>query len=176
ERLREGPEPFGVGGGEVHADVVGRHVAPGDTQGAARIEFPRDPAPDLDGLQPAAEGLVERTFDQPLEPTLEPLESHWLGSVPGCPFAQTCRRRRCRLPRWTPQRVEPRGGSTSARTPVPTPSMPPSLPASAASLGTTRQRTSTRSSCTASTRTPLSSTSARAPGRSRSQPRRSARV
>ena len=31
---------------------------------------------DLDGLESAAEGLVEGALDQPLEPALEPLESH----------------------------------------------------------------------------------------------------
>src|SRR5438477_8320381 len=41
---------------------------------------------DLDGLEPTAEGFVEGAFDQPLEPPLEPLESHWQGSVSVPPF------------------------------------------------------------------------------------------
>ena len=37
---------------------------------------PHDAAADLDGLQAAAERLAECAFDEPLEPALEPLESH----------------------------------------------------------------------------------------------------
>ena len=40
------------------------------------VEHARHPMTDLDGLESAAEGLVERALDQPLEPALEPLESH----------------------------------------------------------------------------------------------------
>ena len=69
-------EPLEVGGREVDPDVVGRHRPSADPEGAARVEDPSDPVTDLDGLESAAEGLVEPAFDQPLEPALEPLESH----------------------------------------------------------------------------------------------------
>ena len=66
---------------------------------AAVVEHAGDPVTDLDGLESAAEGLVEAALDQPLEPALEPLESHG-GSVPaaysdraGTLRADGCRRR-----------------------------------------------------------------------------------
>ena len=43
---------------------------------AAGVHLADEPAADLDGLEAAAEGLGEGAFDQPLEPALEPLESH----------------------------------------------------------------------------------------------------
>ena len=51
-----------------------------------------DPVTDLDGLESAAEGLVEGALHQPLEPALEPLESH-AESVPSSPVGPTRTRR-----------------------------------------------------------------------------------
>ena len=76
EGLGERLEALEVGGREVHADVVGRDRAPAHAEGAAVVEHAGHPVTDLDGLESAAEGLVERALDQPLEPPLEPLESH----------------------------------------------------------------------------------------------------
>ena len=69
--------------------LLGATCPPAHSEGSARVEHVRDPSPDLDGLQPAAEGLVEGALDQPLEPALEPLESHATRSVPVTPFAPT---------------------------------------------------------------------------------------
>ena len=76
EGVGERLEALGVGGGEVDADVVRRDEAAAHAEGAAVVEHADHAVPDLDGLEPAAEGLVERALDQPLEPALEPLESH----------------------------------------------------------------------------------------------------
>src|SRR5262249_19208662 len=45
-------------------------------EGAARVHLASDATADLDGLQSTSERLGERAFDEPLEPALEPLESH----------------------------------------------------------------------------------------------------
>src|SRR5262249_26980959 len=66
---------------EVDPDVVRGHRPAVDAQGAPRVEHPRHAVTDLDGLESAAKGLVEAPFDQPLEPALEPLDSHRV-SVP----------------------------------------------------------------------------------------------
>ena len=76
EGIRERREAFGVGRRQVHADVVRCDEPAAHAEVAAVVEHADDPVPDLDGLEPAAEGLVERALDQPLEPPLEPLESH----------------------------------------------------------------------------------------------------
>ena len=61
--------------------ATGRPLTP---ERAAVVEHAGDPVTDLDGLESAAEGLVEGALHQPLEPALEPLESHG-ASVPA-PF------------------------------------------------------------------------------------------
>ena len=68
-------EPFGVLGRERTAKPV-RHDRAAHAERAARVELAHEAAPDLDGLQAAAERLGEGAFDEPLEPALEPLESH----------------------------------------------------------------------------------------------------
>ena len=76
EGVGERLEALEVGGREVHADVVRRDGAAAHAERAAVVEHADQPVTDLDGLEPAAEGLVEGALDQPLEPALEPLESH----------------------------------------------------------------------------------------------------
>ena len=91
QRLGEGAEALEVGGGQIHPDVVGRDGTPVHAERPAVVEDARDPMTDLDGLEPAAEGLVEGALDQPLEPPLEPLESHAesVPSNPSCTAAPT---------------------------------------------------------------------------------------
>ena len=43
---------------------------------APGVQLAHEAAADLDRLEAAAERLAEGTFDEPLEPALEPLESH----------------------------------------------------------------------------------------------------
>ena len=68
-------EPFGVLGGEMHGEAV-RHNGAAHAERATGVDLAHEPAPDLDGLQATAERLGERAFDEPLEPSLEALESH----------------------------------------------------------------------------------------------------
>ena len=69
-------EPRQVGGGKGDDDVVGHDPAALDADHAALVERAGDLAADLDGLEAGAKGLGEGPLHQPLEPTLEPLESH----------------------------------------------------------------------------------------------------
>ena len=59
EGLGEGAEALEVGRGEVDADVVGRDRSAADPERAAVVEHAGHPVTDLDGLESAAEGLVE---------------------------------------------------------------------------------------------------------------------
>ena len=73
--IGEPGEPFGVFGREVHGEAV-RHDGAAHAERAPRVDLAHEPVPDLDGLHATAERLGERPFDEPLEPSLEALESH----------------------------------------------------------------------------------------------------
>jgi hypothetical protein len=71
-----GREALLVVGGEGDDDVVGNDPDAMNADHASPVERAGDLAADLDRLEAGAEGLGEGAFHQPLEPTLEPLESH----------------------------------------------------------------------------------------------------
>src|SRR5262245_3847696 len=58
-----------------HDELVGDDCA-ADAERASRVHLAHNAPSDLDGLQPASEGLAERAFDEPFQAALEPLESH----------------------------------------------------------------------------------------------------
>ena len=68
-------EALGVLGAEADEEVVGRDGPP-DAERAPVVHLAQQLACDLDRLETAAEGFPEGAFHQPLEPTLEALDSH----------------------------------------------------------------------------------------------------
>ncbi len=76
QRLVEAGEALEVVVRQPDREAVGRDRA-AHAERAAGVHLAAQAAPDLDRLEAAAaEGLGEGAFDQPLKPTLEPLQSH----------------------------------------------------------------------------------------------------
>ena len=90
ERVVEAGEALEVLVRERDREVV-RDDGAAHAERASRVHLAHDAATDLDGLQAAAERLAEGAFDEPLEPALEPLESH----RSRC-YRRDLRKRRCR--------------------------------------------------------------------------------
>ena len=75
ERVAERREALGVGRRQHDREVVRRDDAV-HTDRASGVELLHEPSSDLERLEPAAERLGERAFDEPLEASLEGLETH----------------------------------------------------------------------------------------------------
>ena len=75
ESIAKRREALEVVGGERDREVVGRDHAV-HTGGTSGIELSHEPASDLERLETTAERLGERALDEPLEASLEGLETH----------------------------------------------------------------------------------------------------